>query len=465
MVIDWIRRKQQGGELTAEEIRELTEGFTRGDVPDYQMAALLMAIYFKGLTAAEGKAFLRALISSGERQDLSSIPGIKVDKHSTGGVGDKVSLVVAPVVSSLGIPVPMISGRALGHTGGTLDKLESIPGFRTKLSAREFRRILADVGCVLVGQSDSLVPADRRLYALRDVTSTVKIPGLIAASILSKKIAEGANGLVLDVKIGEGGFLPNEEEAVELAKLLVSWAEENGLHTVALGTDMETPLGEAAGNAPEVIESLKILKGEISGTRLTALCELQGAMMIWLGGKAGDLGAARQLYREAIDSGKAFQKVQEIAHAQGAAADVFEGFERKVRPKKKAEITANRSGILARIHAQKIGWGLVDLGAGRKKASDPVDPTAGIYFVAREGDAVKTGDVMAEVVWSVLDDAAESLARLSEAFVISDEPATSRPLVSFVCDRSGHRVVRHFEELFANEERELAATSKGETCG
>jgi pyrimidine-nucleoside phosphorylase len=452
MVIDWIRRKQQGGELTGEEIRELTGGFTRGDVPDYQMAALLMAMYFKGLTPAEGKSFLSALIGSGERQNLSDIPGIKVDKHSTGGVGDKVSLVVAPVVASVGVPVPMISGRALGHTGGTLDKLESIPGFRTKVSAREFRRILANVGCVLVGQSDSLVPADRKLYALRDVTSTVKIPGLIAASILSKKIAEGANGLVLDVKIGEGGFLPDKTEALELAKLLVSWAEENGLRAMAIGTDMETPLGQAAGNAPEVIESLKILKGEIAGTPLTALCELQGAMMIRLGGKAEDLPAARELYREAIASGKAFQKMRDIAHAQGATVDVFENFEQRVKPKKRAEIKAARSGVLSRIHAQKIGWGLVDLGAGRKKASDPVDPTAGIYFAKQEGDAIKTGDTMAEVVWSSLSDASESLVRLREAFVVSDEPDSSRPLVSFVCDSSGHRAVRDIEELFAKEE-------------
>ncbi|MFH1011351.1 MAG: thymidine phosphorylase [bacterium] len=446
--MDWIRRKQQGAELTTHEIAKLIGDFTHGDIPDYQMAALLMAIYFKGLTAAEGKAFLHALISSGERQDLSSVPGVKVDKHSTGGVGDKVSLVVAPVVSSLGIPVPMISGRALGHTGGTLDKLESIPGFRTKLSAKEFRRILSEVGCVLAGQSDSLVPADRKLYALRDVTATVKIPGLIAASILSKKIAEGAQALVLDVKIGEGGFLQEEHEAAELAELLVTWAEENGVRTIALGTDMEAPLGRAAGNAPEVIEALNILKGKKADARLSALCEAQGAMMIWLGGKAESLQAARELYREAIASGRAFRQMQAIAHAQGSPSDVFEAFEKRVEPKKKAAIQAEKSGILARIHAQQIGWGLVDLGAGRKKTSDPVDSTAGIYFFAGEGDEVNAGDTLAEVVWSRLKDATEPLARLSKAFVISQTPTPTRPLVRFLCDSQGIHTIESFEALF-----------------
>lgn len=448
MVIDWIQRKQRGEKLAPKEIHELIQGFTRGDIPDYQMAALLMAIYFKGITPSEGKTFLQAMIASGERQDLSRVPGIKVDKHSTGGVGDKVSLIVAPVVSSLGIPVPMISGRALGHTGGTLDKLESIPGFRTKLSADEFRRILSDVGCVLAGQSDSLVPADRKLYALRDVTGTVKIPGLIAASILSKKIAEGAQALVLDVKIGEGGFLPNETESAELAKILVEWAEENGVRAVAFGTDMASPLGNAAGNAPEIIESLNILRGQKEEIRLTALCELQGAMMILLGGKAETLSEARELYGEAISSGKAMQQMQKVAVVQGAAPGVFDGFERKVRPKKKTEIKADKSGILTRIHAQPIGWGLVDLGAGRKKSGDPVDPTAGIYFPVREGDEVKAGDTLAEVVWSNLTDATGPITRLSDAFVITDTLAPNRPLVSFVCDRDGFRKVQNFEELF-----------------
>jgi pyrimidine-nucleoside phosphorylase len=448
MVIDWIRRKQDGGELTPEEISDLIIHYTEDAIPDYQMAALLMAIYFQGLTPTEGKAFLHALISSGQRQDLSGIPGVKVDKHSTGGVGDKVSLVVAPVVSSLGIPVPMISGRALGHTGGTLDKLECIPGFRTKLSSEEFRRILGEVGGVLAGQSDSLVPADRKLYAVRDVTATVKIPGLIAASILSKKIAEGANALMLDVKVGEGGFLPKESEAADLAKLLVTWADENRLQTVALGTDMETPLGYAAGNAPEVVEALSILKGEEGDPRLAALCELEGAMMIWLGGKTETLSQARQAYGDAISSGRAFRQMEAIAQAQGCAPGIFENFELKVQPKKKIAITAPRSGVLARIHAQKIGWGLVDLGAGRKKSSDPVDPTAGIYFIAREGDKVEGGDTLAEVVWSDLTDATQPLARLEEAFVIADSPTPKRSLVKFICDRDGLRPVKDLETLF-----------------
>ncbi len=451
MVIDWIQRKQHGGELSHGEIRELIKGFTGGDIPDYQMAALLMAIYFKGLNAAEGKTFLQEMITSGERQNLSQIPGIKVDKHSTGGVGDKVSLVIAPVVSSLGIPVPMISGRALGHTGGTLDKLESIPGFRTKLSGSEFRRILGEVGCVLAGQSDSLVPADRKLYALRDVTSTVKIPGLIAASILSKKIAEGAQALVLDVKIGEGGFLSEEKDATELAKLLVEWAEENGLRAVAFGTDMETPLGQTAGNAPEIIETLRLLKGDAPESPLSKLCELQGAMMIQLGGKAATLTEARELYREAIASGKAFEQMQKIAQAQGCAPDVFENFEQKVQPKNKTVIKAKQSGYLSRIHAQQIGWGLVDLGAGRKQATDPVDSTAGIYFLTHEGNDVKTGDILAEVVWSNLTDATEPLTRLTEAFVISDALTSLRPLVSFKQDRDGFSKVNDFEQLFSDK--------------
>ncbi len=438
LVVELIARKQKGDVLSAEEIRELVNGFTRGDVPDYQMSALLMAIYFQGLTDDEGRLFLEAMIDSGKRLDLSSVPGIKVDKHSTGGVGDKTSLIVAPVVAAAGIPVPMISGRGLGHTGGTLDKLESIPGFRVRLSEVEFERTLRQTNCAFGAQTAQLVPADRKLYALRDVTSTVAIPPLIAASILSKKIAEGTNALVMDVKVGSGGFLHSEAEARGLAQTLVKWSNTEGVKTIAFGTDMECPLGRAAGNAPEVLECLDILRTGKGDARLLELLRVLGGTMLMLGGKAPDIAEGQQLFDEILRSGAGFEKMKEIAAAQGSSASVIENYRANWRPSNTKEFRAARSGYVTRVDPREVGFALVDLGAGRRKSDDPVDHSAGVIFEKQEGDAVKAGELLATACWTIAA-AAEGLTRLSKAITIGDIPSPRRPLLYFTCDDAGCR--------------------------
>jgi pyrimidine-nucleoside phosphorylase len=439
LVVELIAKKQRGEALTAGEISDLVQGFTRGDVPDYQMAALLMAIYFRRLNEDEGRQFLKAMIDSGNRLKLDSVPGLKVDKHSTGGVGDKTSLIVAPVVAAAGVPVPMISGRGLGHTGGTLDKLESIPGFRVQLDDDEFERVLRNTGCAFGAQTAELVPADRKLYALRDVTSTVSIPPLIAASILSKKIAEGTNALVMDVKVGEGGFLRSEEEAKELAQTLVRWSAAEGVRTIAFGTDMQSPLGRAAGNAPEVIECFDVLHSGTGDTRLLDLCRALGAGMLLLGGKAATMREAAKLFDLTLRSGAGFSKMQEIAAAQGSKADVVENYTDFWQPRHRHEIHTERDGFVAAVHAREVGFALVDLGAGRRKAEDPVDHDAGAVFDKQVGDSVRKGDRLATVYWSNGVTSASGLRRLTEAFVITAAPPPPRPLMRFFCDEHGVR--------------------------
>ena len=439
LIVELIAKKQRGEALTAGEISELVQGFTRGDVPDYQMAAMLMAIYFRGLTEAEGRQFLKAMIESGRRLTLNSVPGLKVDKHSTGGVGDKTSLIVAPVVAAAGVPVPMISGRALGHTGGTLDKLESIPGFRVQLDDEEFERVLGKTGCAFGAQTAELVPADRKLYALRDVTSTVSIPPLIAASILSKKIAEGTDALVMDVKVGEGGFLRSEAEAKELAETLVRWSAAEGVRTIVFGTDMEAPLGRAAGNAPEVIECFDVLRSGSGDSRLLDLCRALGAGMLLLGGKAATMSEAAALFDRTLNSGAGFAKMKEIAEAQGSKADVVANYTEFWQPRHRHEIHAEQDGFVAEVHAREVGFALVDLGAGRRTAEDPVDHDAGVIFDKQAGDAVRRGDRLATVYWSNGSTSASGLQRLAGAFVVSATPPPPRPLMRFFCDEHGVR--------------------------
>jgi len=439
LVVELIARKQRGEALASGEISELVQGFTRGGVPDYQMAAMLMAIYFRGLTEDEGRQFLKAMIESGRRLTLSSVPGIKVDKHSTGGVGDKTSLIVAPVVAAAGVPVPMISGRGLGHTGGTLDKLESIPGFRVGLDDEEFERVLSQTGCAFGAQTAELVPADRKLYALRDVTSTVSIPPLIAASILSKKIAEGTNALVMDVKVGEGGFLRSEAEAQELAQTLVRWSASEGVRTIVFGTDMESPLGRAAGNAPEVIECFDILRSGSGDPRLLDLCRALGAGMLLLGGKAATMSGAAELFDRTLNSGAGYAKMKEIAEAQGSQAGVVDNYTDFWQPRHRHEIRAEQDGFIAEVHAREVGVALVDLGAGRRTAEDPVDHDAGVVFDKQVGETVRRGDRLATVYWSNGTTSASGLQRLARAFVISAAPPPPRPLMRFFCDEHGVR--------------------------
>jgi pyrimidine-nucleoside phosphorylase len=401
------------------------------------MAALLMAIYFRGLTDREGRDFLSAMIDSGVRLDLASIPGIKVDKHSTGGVGDKTSLIVAPIVAAAGVPVPMISGRALGHTGGTLDKLESIPGFRVHLTHQEFIAVLAKTGCAFGAQTDEIVPADRKLYALRDVTSTVAIPPLIAASILSKKIAEGTNALVMDVKIGSGGFLKDEQTARGLATMLVSWSAHENVKTIVYGTDMERPLGRTAGNAPEVRECLDILRTGTGDARLLELSRVLAATMLMLGEKAATMEAARRQFDDILASGAGYRKMCDICVAQGAALDVVENFATCVRAKHSAPILARASGFIRQINPREIGLALVELGAGREKSSDSVDHTAGITLAKDSGDYVQQDEVLADIHWSGRAEASAAIARFHSAFTIGDEAPLDTPLIRFRCDQNG----------------------------
>ncbi|MFZ5433416.1 MAG: thymidine phosphorylase [Calditrichota bacterium] len=445
LVVELIAKKQRGEAFTAGEIETLIRDFTNGTVPDYQMAALLMAIYFQGLNDGEGRTFLHSMIGSGKRLSLTSVSGIKVDKHSTGGVGDKTSLIIAPVVAAAGVPVPMISGRALGHTGGTLDKLESIPGFRVGLDDEEFERILAKSFCAFGAQTAELVPADRKLYALRDVTATVSIPPLIAASILSKKIAEGTNGLVMDVKVGSGGFLRSEDEARALSETLVRWSAAEGVRTIVFGTDMEQPLGKAAGNAPEVIECLDILRTGTGDQRLLQLCRALGGGMLLLGGKAKTLADGVKLFDDTLQSGAGFAKMKEVAAAQGSQAEVIETYTQRWQPTNHKEIRASQNGYITQINAREIGFALVDLGAGRRTSADPVDHSAGIVFEKQAGDEIKSGDTIATVFWSNGVSAPGSLQRFEQAIAVGDAPPARSPLFKFYCDESG---IQPINEIF-----------------
>lgn len=432
LVVEYIARKQSGGTLTDAEIDELVSEFALGRLPDYQMAALLMAIYFRGLDDREGLRFLDAMIRSGERLNFESIPRRKVDKHSTGGIGDKTSLIVAPVVAEAGIPVPMISGRALGHTGGTLDKLESIPGLRVNLSHDEFAKTLAKHDCAFGAQTESLVPADKRLYALRDVTATVAIPPLIAASILSKKIAEGTNALVMDVKIGPGGFLESEQDARDLAELLVRWSAAYNVETVAYGTDMCEPLGRAAGNAIEVAECLEILATGDGDARLLELSTLLGATMLALGGVCPSVEDGKREFTRILKSGTALARFHRIAEAQGAKPGVWRDFERGIPASNSHIVTADADGVLHEVRPREIGLGLVDIGAGRRVAADSVDATAGIEFLKRRGEQVTCGEPLARVQWSRdLPSAQDGLNRIARAFSIGEAAAPERPLIYF----------------------------------
>lgn len=439
LTVELIAKKQRGEPLTADEIDGLIHGFTAGEVPEYQMAALLMAIYFQGLNDEEGRRFLKAMIESGARLKLASISGIKVDKHSTGGVGDKTSLILAPVAAAAGVPVPMISGRALGHTGGTLDKLESIPGFRVGLENGEFEKMLREHGLAYGAQTPELVPADQKLYALRDVTSTISIPPLIAASILSKKIAEGTNGLVMDVKVGSGGFLRSEEEARELSQTLVRWSASENVRTLVFGTDMESPLGRTAGNAPEVLECLEILKTGDGDARLIELCRKLGSGMLLLGEKVQSLSEGEALFDRVLSSGAGYEKFRDAAIAQGADADALEEFASRTQAKHTREIKADRDGFIANILPREVGWALVDLGAGRRIAADAVDHTAGVVFHHRVGERVGKGNVIATVMWSGNTSAERGISRLEKAIQLGDAAPPESSLIKFICDEHGFR--------------------------
>ena len=429
-VVRLITQKRDGGEVAPSDLAALVDAYTAGDVPDYQMAAFLMAAFVRGLGDAEAAALTRAMLHSGRVLDLSDVDGVKVDKHSTGGVGDKVSLVLAPLVAACGVPVPMISGRGLGHTGGTLDKLEAIPGFRTDLSIPEYRDVLARLGTVMIGQTAEIAPADKKLYALRDVTGTVESIPLIAASILSKKLAEGIDALVLDVKCGRGAFMKSEKQARRLAETLVAISEREGTPAVALLTQMDVPLGRAVGNGPETAEAVSLLRGETPAggacdDTLDVTLALAGEMLA-LGGVASSAGAGRQKAQAALDDGSALATFRALVEAQGGDAGVLD-HPARLMGEPVATVDAHEGGVVSDLDALALGYAAVALGAGRAKKEDAVDPKAGFVLNKRPGETVEPGEPLATIYAS--DAARIDVDAVRAAFTVSDAAAPPRPLL------------------------------------
>ncbi len=426
--VDVIVKKRGGGALTREEICFFVEGATTGVVPDYQTSALLMAILLRGMTPQETAALTEAMVLSGVRLDLHDVPGVKVDKHSTGGVGDKTSLIIAPIVAACGVPVPMMSGRGLGHTGGTLDKLESIPGFRVNLSLEEMRSVLLCVGCVMIGQTAEIAPADKRLYALRDVTGTVESIPLITASVMSKKIAEGIDALVLDVKCGTGAFMKTEADSRRLAESLVAIGNASGVKTEAVITAMEAPLGLAVGNALEVTECIDVLHGR-GPADLVELSIALAARMLLLGAVAADCADAERQARTSIASGSALEKFRQIIEAQGGDPHVVDVPTRLPSVDCSEAVTADRSGYLTRLDAELVGRAAVSLGAGRDRVEDPVDPAVGILIKAKPGDQIRAGDAVLELRGRDATRLAAARALARQAIVVGDVPPPASRLI------------------------------------
>ena len=425
-----IHRKRDGRPVPPEAIAELVTRYAEGSVPDYQMAAFCMAVFFRGMSGPELQAMTMAMLHSGDVLDLSDIPGRKVDKHSTGGVGDKTSLALAPLVAACGVKVPMVSGRGLGHTGGTLDKLESIPGFRIQLPVERFRELTASVGACLVGQTGRIAPADRKLYALRDLTATVESIPLIAGSIMSKKLAEGIDGLVLDVKVGSGAFMKRLPDALELARTLVGIGRGMGKRVVALVTDMDQPLGRAVGNALEVKEILQLLQGG-GPPDLRELTVLLGVEMLLLGGVAATPAGARGRIEQAIADGSGFRKLCEIVEAQGGDPRALVDPDRLPRAARVVDVVAPATGVIETIDAEAVGLAAMALGAGRSRVEDTVDPAAGVELRKKVGDRVEAGQPLAAMHLGErpLEPPDAVSARLRGAFRIGAGPGVPGPLV------------------------------------
>jgi pyrimidine-nucleoside phosphorylase len=423
-----IKAKRDGGKIPAASLRSFIDAYTKGTIPDYQMSALLMAIFFKGFDAEELGAWTRAMLESGEVLDLSDVPGLKVDKHSTGGVGDKVSLSLAPLAAACGVPVPMISGRGLGHTGGTLDKLESIPGFRVDLGVPDYRRLVRDVGACLIGQTATLAPADKKLYALRDVTATVDCLPLIASSIMSKKLAEGIDALVLDVKVGSGAFMKTQEDARRLARTMIDIGGQMNRKVVALLTDMDQPLGRAVGNALEVVEAVEMLQGKAPADYTFVTLALTAQMLV-LGGKAKDDTDARARLQRAIESGAAMEKLCEIVKAQGGDPAAVRDLSLLPRAKHEATVAAPADGFVTRIDCEAVGLAAVALGAGRERVDSVIAPGVGFLLEKKVGDPVKAGEPLVRVRYDDGGKLADVQRRLLCAYSIGAQAPAGRPLV------------------------------------
>jgi pyrimidine-nucleoside phosphorylase len=426
--VDLIQRKRDGGELTPEEIEYLVEGYTSGDIPDYQMSSFLMAVYFSGMTDREVSSLTECMLRSGDMVDLSAVPGVKVDKHSTGGVGDKTSLIVAPLAAAAGVVVPMMSGRSLGHTGGTLDKLESIPGFRTNLSAEEFQKQLTDIGLCFIGQTAQLVPADMKLYALRDVTATVESIPLISSSIMSKKLAEGVDALVLDVKVGAGAFMKKQVDARRLAQSMVGIGRRMDKKVQALITDMSQPLGYAVGNALEVMEASQTLQN--AGPHdLTKLSLELAARMIYLGKKAASLDEARRIAEQALVDGSGFRKLKQVVAAQGGNPQALDKFELLPNATGMREVVSPRGGYVTSIDAEDIGSASNLIGAGRDKREDAIDPAVGIILEVKAGEKVDAGSVLCRLYYTGEERVEEAAEKVEDAFRISGQKPDERELI------------------------------------
>ncbi len=423
--VEIIAAKRDGQELIPDEIRRLIAGLLDGRVADYQMTAFLMATFFRGMTDAETVALTEAMLRSGKVLDLSSVPGVKVDKHSTGGVGDKVSIALAPLVAACGAPVPMVSGRGLGHTGGTLDKLEAIPGFRTDLSTEDFIRIVGEVGTCMIGQTKDVAPADKKIYALRDVTATVECIPLIVASILSKKLAEGIDALVLDVKVGSGAFMKDEARAKELATALVRVGTRAGKRVVARLTDMNVPLGIAVGNANETFEALELLHGRGPSDLRDVTLALSAEMLV-LAKRADTEKDAMKSLQNAIDSGAAVRVAEKMIAAQHGDPSVATDPSKLAIAPERVDVVAERAGFVTRADALVIGLAAVAMGAGRARAEDVVDPAVGISVLAKPGDRVERGQPLAALHVKKRDASIEE--RVRSAYAIADAPPPARVL-------------------------------------
>jgi pyrimidine-nucleoside phosphorylase len=426
--VELIRKKRDGKSLTDNEIKFLVSNYTKRKIPDYQFSAFLMAAYLKGLNKRETAWLTKAMLYSGSVINLESVKGIKIDKHSTGGVGDKTSLILSPIVAAAGVKVPMISGRALGHTGGTLDKLEAIPGYRTDLSLEEYKTVLQKCGAVLIGQTKEIAPADKMIYALRDVTATVESIPLITASIMSKKLAEGIDGLVLDVKTGSGAFMRKQKDARTLADSLINTAKSFNKKVIGFITDMNQPLGNYIGNWLEVYESVKVLQGKKVDDLLEVTLNLSGAM-IYLGGKAKSIKEGIKISQELIDNGKAFEKFLEFVELQGGDISLIKNPDKYPKSKNHEKVVAEKNGYVKSIDVYEIGMASIELGGGRLKKDDVIDPKAGIIFYPKIGTRLKKGDLVAEIFTDKENKVDEIKQKLLAAITISNQRVNKVKLI------------------------------------
>jgi pyrimidine-nucleoside phosphorylase len=426
--VDLIHRKRDGEELSSEEIALLVDGYTNGTIPDYQISAFLMAVFFSGMTDREVSALTERMLLSGEHVDLSAVPGVKVDKHSTGGVGDKTSLIAAPIAAAAGVVVPMISGRALGHTGGTLDKLESIPGFRTNLTIDEFREQLLQHKLAFIGQTPQIAPADGKLYSLRDSTATVESIPLIASSIMSKKLAVGLDALVLDVKVGTGAFMKRQVDARRLAQMMVGIGRRMDKRVQALITDMNQPLGFAIGNALEVMEVSQTLQN-VGPTDLTRLSLELAARMIFLGKICPTLEEAREIAQKKLLDGSGYRKFKDVIAAQGGNPQVMDRFELLPNATGAREISSPRAGYVSAIDAEYIGQASAMIGAGRDTKEDGIDPAVGVILEVKVGQKVDAGGVLCRLYYTAEDNVEEASQLVEDAFRIAGAPPDERELI------------------------------------